>query len=154
MLVGATGSVASIKIPLLVQRLLDSGVRPLLLLPSLGPLSHARPALARPQLTASPPSLRRPAMQADVEVVRTGPAGHFFKDADLSQGVRVHTDAHEWEVSGRGPGRRRGRRDRDTLLIKRGSWRRGQSWNAKGDPVLHIEVRRGAQGGGRQERGG
>jgi len=38
--------------------------------------------------------------QADVEVVRTERAGHFFKPEDIPD-IKIHTDEMEWKVGGR-----------------------------------------------------
>ncbi|KAK3758611.1 hypothetical protein RRG08_019522 [Elysia crispata] len=76
-LVGCTGSVASIKIPQLVDNLLKIEVKP------------------------------------NIKVVTTSHALHFFNKADVQ--APVLCDADEWEM-----------------------------WSDRGDPVLHIELRRWA----------
>ncbi|KAJ1974807.1 hypothetical protein H4R35_003435 [Dimargaris xerosporica] len=77
-LVGATGSVASIKVPELVR------------------LLHALE-------------------NVEVQVVATPKALHFFDPQDVSPLCPVHTDQGEWAT-----------------------------WAAKGDPVVHIELRKWA----------
>lgn len=75
-LLGCTGSVASIKVPELVKQMKNHG--------------------------------------ADVRVVATEHAKHFFRAEDLG-GTQVLCDADEWD-----------------------------SWHQRGDPVLHIELRKWA----------
>ncbi|GFS03983.1 phosphopantothenoylcysteine decarboxylase [Elysia marginata] len=76
-LVGCTGSVASINLPKLVESLLKLDMKP------------------------------------NIKVVTTSPALHFFNVADVN--APVLCDKDEWEM-----------------------------WSARGDPVLHIELRRWA----------
>ncbi|RUS81207.1 hypothetical protein EGW08_011037 [Elysia chlorotica] len=76
-LVGCTGSVASVKIPQLVDNLLDLDIKP------------------------------------NVKVVTTSNALHFFNKTDVK--APVLCDKDEWEM-----------------------------WSGRGDPVLHIELRRWA----------
>ena len=74
-LVGCTGSVATIKIPEIVEQLMSRGF--------------------------------------EVQVVATECAKHFLKD--ISMGAKIWSDENEWSM-----------------------------WNGRGDPVLHIELRKWA----------
>lgn len=76
-LLGCTGSVASIKVPDIIKTLMESK------------------------------------REIEVQVVTTERACHFFNKEAL--GVKVHTDEDEWQM-----------------------------WQKRGDPVLHIELRRWA----------
>ncbi|XP_050098778.1 phosphopantothenoylcysteine decarboxylase [Anopheles aquasalis] len=77
-LIGCTGSVATIKLPVLVEKLQQ---------------------------------LEDAEFDVEIRIIVTEHARHFFAPADLPESVLVHTDADEWN-----------------------------SWQRRGDPVLHIEL--------------
>ncbi|RUS16904.1 LOW QUALITY PROTEIN: flavo protein [Endogone sp. FLAS-F59071] len=122
-LIGATGSVASIKIPVLVRLLLQVSI-------SSG--GERRPYIHRHSEGAIFSFSVQQDENFEVKIVPTVAATHFFKAEEVSD-VEVLTDADEWKVR---------LLTLSPLLFQAVALTfLTFMWSKKTDPVLHIELR-------------